>query len=122
MFACLAVSEAITGAIYGSLALQNLGNCIPVFVVILDAVLLHPFGDCNIGTSDDVADCVEIFPECDLEAVADTCVKAFFAPFGQIVVQTDVPMLEARQYYFDLAREWLQLRTVVLVLGLWFEE
>ena len=103
------VREAVVRAIHRPFALQRLGNGVPVRVVILDAVCLHPIGDCLVRPFNDIADGVQFFPELHPESVLDALMNLPLSLFRQEVVASDVDFLETRDDHLHLVFERLQL-------------
>ena len=63
MFACLAVCEAVVRAIYRSFPLQNLGDSIPVRIIVRDAMFCHPFRYSDVRPLHYISYGVQILPE-----------------------------------------------------------
>lgn len=64
------VSEAMIRAIHCTITLQNLGDGVPVRVVHLNAMCLHPVLDGFLCTLHYIAYRMQVLPECHLEAAA----------------------------------------------------
>ena len=63
------VCEAVVRAIHRPFPLQCLGDGIPVRVVILDAMRLHPIGNCLVRPGNDITDGMQLLPELHPEPV-----------------------------------------------------
>lgn len=62
MFACLAVCEAVVRAIYRPFPLQNLGDGIPVRIIVRDAMFCHPFRYSDVRPLHHIPHGMEVFP------------------------------------------------------------
>ena len=109
------VSQPTSRAIYCTFALQYFGDGVPVLVVILDAMFLHPFRYGDVITTDDIADGVQILPELYTEPVLEASTQTNLSPFGEIVVCAYLFAVEVGQNDFHLSRKRSQLRNPVRI-------
>ena len=91
------VCETSVGAIDGTFALEDFGDGVPVAVVVLNAVTLHPEADGDVGATRDVTDGVEVAPQGDAEPVSDTFAQTDGSTGRQVIVCPYVLPFEARQ-------------------------
>ena len=103
------VCEAVVRAIHRPFPLQRLGDGVPVRVVILDAMRLHPIGNCLVRPGNDITDGVQLLPELHPEPILNALMNLPLAFLRQEVVASDVDFLEARDDYLHLVFQWLQL-------------
>ena len=64
------ICKPLVRAINGTFALQDLRDGVPVRVVILDAMFLHPFRNGDVIPPYDIAHGVQLFPQLYPEPVA----------------------------------------------------
>ena len=116
------VSQTIILAICSPTTLQNLGDGIPVFIIHLDAMFLHPVRDDDVRPLDHIPDSMQICPQCHLEAIAYALVQRHLPARRQVVICTRVSQSESRQQDFHLSRLCFDLRPILKVTRLLLEE
>lgn len=111
MFAGLVISQPFIRAINSTFALQDLRDGVPVRVVILDAMFLHPFRNGDVIPAYDIAHGVKLLPQLHPEPVAYASVETYLPPWREVVIASDVLMREIRQDDFHLSRIGCELRS-----------
>ena len=103
------IREAVVRAIHRTFPLQCLGDGVPVRVVILDAMRLHPIGNRLVRPGNDITNGVQLLPELHSEPVLDALMNLSLSFLWQEVVAADIDFLEAGDYYLHLVFQRLQL-------------
>ena len=90
------VRQTMILAIHSPTTLENLGDSVPVLVIHLDAMFLHPVRDDDVRPLDHIPDSMQIRPHSHLEAIAYALVQRLLTARRQIVICTRVPQSEPR--------------------------
>ena len=116
------VSQTIILAICSPTTLKNLGDGIPVFIIHLDAMFLHPVRDDDVRPLDHIPDGMQIRPQCHLEAIAYALVQRHLSARRQVVISACISQSESRQQDFHLPRQCFNLWPILRVTRLFLEE
>ena len=99
------VSKPAILAVYRPITLQNLRNGIPIGIIHLDAMRLHPVSYSHIRPSYHIPHRMQLLPQHHLEAVTDTGMQTYLPAWRQIIEDARILRLKCRQQDFHLSRQ-----------------